>query len=297
MKRILQKAIDAALFLVWFAAILGCIGCFSAQKGGVKALKKVDEANAAISTNRNQQLDRAAAFVHGANRALASETNRTPAVGLAYDLSTRAATIIGAPRYEDSVAMEAAVRGALSGVAEQQLKAAEILAKLDGQVTSLQKRMDTLHGKKADAEESRDEKLVQFAAEADFGRKVKRWMWIGSLSLGGLILAPFVLQVLSVLFPAFVPLTQLFAGILAFPFKLLMRAVPAAANAAGVVSREAHEKVEAVAVQTASAIETLKLRNRDAYDKDLRPALLSATNEDSQDTIRILKKRVRPVKV
>lgn len=272
-------------------------GCFSAQKGGAKALKKVDEANAAIATNRTQQLDKAATFIHGANRALASETNRTPAVGLAYDLSTRAATIIGPPRYDDAVAIERAVSGALSPIAEQQLKAAEILARLDGQVGALQKRMDTLHGKKADAEENRDEKLVQFAAEADFGRKVKRWLWIGGLSLGGLIVAPFILQVLSVLFPAFAPLTQLFAGILAFPFKLLMRAVPAAANAAGVVSREAHEKVEAVAVQTASAIETLKFRNRDAYDKDLRPALLSATNEDTQDTIRILKKRVRPVKV
>ncbi len=272
-------------------------GCFSAQKGGAKALKKVDEANAAIATNRTQQLDKAATFIHGANRALASETNRTPAVGLAYDLNTRAATIIGPPRYDDAVAIEGAVSGALSPIAEQQLKAAEILARLDGQVGALQKRMDALHGKKADAEENRDEKLVQFAAETDFGRKVKRWLWIGGLSLGGLILAPFILQVLSVLFPAFAPLTQLFAGILAFPFKLLMRAVPAAANAAGVVSREAHEKVEAVAVQTASAIETLKLRNRDAYDKDLRPALLSATNEDSQDTIRILKKRVRPVKV
>jgi len=272
-------------------------GCFSAQKGGAKALKKVDEANAAISTNRNQQLDKAATFVHGANRALASETNRSPAVGLAYDLNTRAAIILGPPRYDDAVTIERAVAGALSPIVEQQLKAAEILAKLDGQVGALQKRMDTLNGKKADAEESRDEKLVQFAAEADFGRKIKRWLWVGGLSIAGFILAPFVLQVVSVIFPAFAPLTQVFAGILAFPFKLLMRAVPAAANAAGVVSREAHEKVEAVAVQTASAIETLKLRNRVAYDTDLRPALLSATNEDSQDTIRILKKRVRPVKV
>jgi len=272
-------------------------GCFSAQKGGAKALKKVDEANAAIATNRNQQLDKAATFVHGANRALASETNRSPAVGLAYDLNTRAAIILGPPRYDDAVTIERAVAGALSPIVEQQLKAAEILAKLDGQVGALQKRMDTLNGKKADAEESRDEKLVQFAAEADFGRKIKRWLWVGGLSIAGFILAPFVLQVVSVIFPAFAPLTQVFAGILAFPFKLLMRAVPAAANAAGVVSREAHEKVEAVAVQTASAIETLKLRNRVAYDTDLRPALLSATNEDSQDTIRILKKRVRPVKV
>lgn len=272
-------------------------GCFSAQKGGAKTLKRVDEANAAIATNRTQQLDKAATFVHGANRALAAETNRSTAVGLAYDLNTRAATILGPPRYDDAVAIERAVSGALSPIAEQQLKAAEILARLDGQVGALQRRMDTLQGKKADAEESRDEKLTQYAAEADFGRKVKRWLWIGGLSLAGLILAPFILQVASVAFPAFAPLTQVFAGILALPFKLLMRAVPAAANAAGVVSREAHEKVEAVAVQTASAIETLKLRNRDAYDKDLRPALLSATNEDSQDTIRILKKRVRPVKV
>lgn len=278
------------------ASILLLAGCFSARKGADKALEKVDAANAAISTNRNQQLDKAATFVHGANRALASETNRTPAVGLAYDLNTRAATILGPPRYEDAAVIERVVAGALSPIAEQQLKAAEILAKLDGQVGALQKRMDVLQGKRVDAEEDRDSKLTQYAAEADFGRKVKRWLWIGGLSLAGLILAPFILQAISVIFPQFAPLTQVAASILTIPFKLLIKGVPVAANAAGVVTREAHEKVEAVAIQTASAIEALKLRNRGAYDQDLRPALLSATNEETQDTIRLLKKRVRPAR-
>ncbi len=294
MKLAALKAFDAAVICVLLA--LGCLGCFSARKGADKAQQKVEQAQAAIATNRTQQLDRAATFIHGTQRALAAETNRSPAVGLAYDLNSRAATIIGPPRYEDSVAMEAAVRGALSGVAEQQLKAAEILAKLDGQVAGLQKRMDTLQGRRADAEEARDNKMDQYAEEADFGRKVKRWLWIGGLSLAGLIIAPFVLQVLSVVFPAFAPLTQIFAGILAFPFKLLMRAVPAAANAAGVVSREAHEKVETVAIQTASAIQALKDKDRAAYETKLKPLLLSATDEESQDTIRILKKNLKPVR-
>lgn len=278
----------------WMLLIAGCI---SAKSDAEKTLKKVDEANAAIATNRTQQLEKAATLVHGANRALASETNRSPAVGLAYDLNTRAATIIGPPRYEDSVMIERVVAGALSPIAEQQLKAAEILAKLDGQVGALQKRMDSLQGKRASAEEDRDERLTQFAAEADFARKIKRWLWLGGLSLAGLIIAPFVLQIVSLMFPAFAPLTQVFAGILAVPFKLLFKAVPAAANAAGVVSREAHEKVEEAALQTAAAIEYLKGKNREVYDSDLRPALLSATNEVSQETIRLLKKRVRPVKV
>ena len=76
-----------------------------------------------------------------------------------------------------------------------------------------------------------------------------------------------------------------------------MKVVPAAADAAGVVSKSAHQKVEAVALQTAAAIETMKVKNRAAYDTTLRPALLSATNDETQDTIRMLKKRVRPVKV
>ena len=284
---------------VWLPIIAALIlaGCFSARDGADKAAKKVAEANAAIATNRNQQLDRAATFIHGTQKALAAETNKSPAIGLAYDLNSRAAIIIGSPRYEDGIAIDAAVRGALSGIAEQQLKAAEILARLDGQVVSLQKRMDTLQGKRVDAEESRDAKLAQYAEEADFGRKVKRWLWIGGLSLAGLVVAPFVLQIVSLMFPAFAPLTQVFAGILTIPFKLLFKAVPVAANAAGVVSRETHEKVEEVALQTTAAIEYLKNKNRGAYNSDLRPALLSATNEVSQDTIRILKKNIKPVRV
>jgi len=284
---------------VWLPIIAALIlaGCFSARDGADKAAKKVAEANAAIATNRNQQLDRAATFIHGTQKALAAETNKSPAIGLAYDLNSRAATIIGSPRYEDGIAIDAAVRGALSGIAEQQLKAAEILARLDGQVVSLQKRMDTLQGKRVDAEESRDAKLAQYAEEADFGRKVKRWLWIGGFSLAGLVVAPFVLQIVSLMFPAFAPLTQVFAGILTIPFKMLFKAVPVAANAAGVVSRETHEKVEEVALQTTAAIEYLKSKNRQAYNSDLRPALLSATNEVSQDTIRILKKNIKPVRV
>lgn len=284
---------------VWLPIIAALIlaGCFSARDGADKAAKKVAEANAAIATNRNQQLDRAATFIHGTQKALAAETNKSLAIGLAYDLNSRAATIIGSPRYEDGIAIDAAVRGALSGIAEQQLKAAEILARLDGQVVSLQKRMDTLQGKRVDAEESRDAKLAQYAEEADFGRKVKRWLWIGGLSLAGLVVAPFVLQIVSLMFPAFAPLTQMFAGILTIPFKMLFKAVPVAANAAGVVSRETHEKVEEVALQTTAAIEYLKSKNRAAYNSDLRPALLSATNEASQETIRILKKNIKPVRV
>ena len=41
----------------------------------------------------------------------------------------------------------------------------------------------------------------------------------------------------------------------------------------------------------------MKVRNRAAYEADLRPALLSATNDETQDTIRLIKKRVKPVKV
>lgn len=279
-----------------FAGLL-LAGCFSARKQADKALDRVQRADEASASNRVAQVEKAAALVHGTGRALAAVTNPSPAVSLAYDLNTRAETVLGAPRYQDAIAMENIVRGALSPLVEEQRASREALARIDGQVTSLQKRMDGIQREKGNAEHARDDRLLSVASEADTWRKVKRWLWIGGLSLAGLILAPFILQVLSVLFPAFAPLTQVFAGLLAFPFKLLMRAVPAAANAAGVVSREAHEKVEAVAVQTASAIETLKLRNRDAYDKDLRPALLSATNEDSQDTIRILKRRIRPVKV
>ena len=292
-----QRTIDR-LLAVWAFTLTALIlsGCFSARKGADKAQEKVAEAQAAIATNRTQQLDRAATFIHGTQRALAAETNRTPAVGLAYDLNSRAATIIGPPRYEDAVAIETAVRGALSGVAEQQTKAAEILAKLDGQVAGLQKRMDSLQGRRAEAEEARDDKMTQYAAEADFGRNVKRWLWIGGLGIAGMFILPFALQVISIAMPALAPLTQIASSIVVLPFKFLVKAVPAAANAAGVVSREAHEKVETVAIQTASAIQALKDKDRAAYESKLKPLLLSATDEESQDTIRILKKSLKPVR-
>ena len=288
---------SAFVTLVAATMLLTAAGCFSAKSGADKALKKVAEADASIATNRIDQVARAATYIHGTGKALAAETNRTPAVMLAYDLNTRASTIIGPPSFQDTLAIEQVVAGQLSGIAGNQKRSAEILARLDGQVVELQKQMGKLAGKKADAEESRDEKLVDYAAEADFARKIKRWLWIGGLSVAGLFLAPIVLQVISLAFPAFAPLTQIFSSIVTLPFKFLMKAVPAAADAAGVVSKAAHQKVEAVALQTASAIETMKVRNRAAYDNDLRPALLSATNDETQDTIRLIKKRVRPVRV
>ena len=261
-------------------------GCFSAKSGADKALKKVAEADASIATNRIDQVARAATYIHGTGKALAAETNRTPAVMLAYDLNTRASTIIGPPSFQDTLAIEQVVTGQLSGIAENQKRSAEILARLDGQVVDLQKQMEKLSGKKADAEESRDQKLVDYAAEADFGRKVKRWLWIAGLSLAALFIAPIVLQGVSVAFPAFSPLTQIATSLVTLPGKLIVKAVPAARKSLGVVDEEAHQRLSVAASQVTQAIEDWKKKDYTSFETNLAPYLRDKMDKPSRDTLR-----------
>lgn len=271
-----------------FAGLL-LAGCFSARKQADKALDRVQRADEAGASNRVAQVEKAAALVHGTGRALAAETNRSPAVLLAYDLNTRAETVLGAPRYQDAIAMENIVRGALSPLVEEQRASREALARIDGQVTSLQRRMDGIQREKGNAEDARDDRLLSAASEVDTWRKVKRWLWIGGISLASLFIAPFVLQVISVAFPAFAPLTQIAVGIVSFPAKLLIRAVPAARTSLGVVEQEAHDRVTVAATQVTKAIEDWKKRDRAAFEAHLAPHLRDKTDKPIRDTIRSLR--------
>lgn len=275
------------------ALVLG--GCFSARKGADKALERVQRAEEAGASNRVAQVEKAAALVHGTGRALAAVTNPSPAVSLAYNLNTRAETVLGAPRYQDAIAMENIVRGALSPLVEEQRASREALARIDGQVASLQKRMDGIQREKGKAEDARDDRFLSVASEADTWRGIKRLLFIGGGCIGLAIVLPIAAKVLSVAFPAFAPLTSIFAGILAFPGKLIMRVIPEVKDAAGVVAKEAHDQKEEAALHLIGAIEAHKTSNPEAYAK-LRPLLLTATNRASQDTITILKPKAPRVK-
>ena len=278
---------------ILIAIALVLAGCFSARKQADKSLARVQKADEAGASNRVSQIEKAAALVHGTGRALAAETNRSPAVSLAYDLNTRAETVLGAPRYQDAIAMENIVRGALSPLVDEQRASREALARIDGQVAGLQRRMDGIQREKGKAEDARDEKLTEYASEADALRKIKRWLWIGGLSLVALFVAPFICQVASVAFPAFAPLTQLFSSIVTLPGRLLVKAVPAARASLGVVEEEAHERVSSAALQVTAAIEEWKKRDRASFDQHLAPILRDKTDEVARDTITIMKKGKR----
>lgn len=280
----------AAIFIA-IAMVLA--GCFSARKGADKSLDRVQKADEAGASNRVAQIEKAAALVHGTGRALAAETNRSPAVSLAYDLNSRAETVLGAPRYQDAVAMENIVRGALSPLVDEQRASREALARIDGQVASLQRRMDSIQREKGKAEDARDDKLTEYASEADTLRRIKRWLWFGGLSLAALFVAPFICQVASVAFPAFAPLTQLFSSIVTLPGRLLVKAVPAARTSLGVVEEEAHERVSTAALQVTAAIEEWKKRDRASFDQHLAPILRDKTDESARDTITIMRKGKR----
>jgi hypothetical protein len=277
------------------SAALVLAGCFSARKSADKALDRVQRADEAGASNRVAQVEKAAAFVHGTGRALAAETNRTPAVSLAYDLNTRAETVLGAPRYQDAVTMENIVRGALSPLVEEQRASREALARIDGQVAGLQKRMDGIQREKGKAEDARDDRFLSFASEADTWRGIKRWLWIGGGCIGLAIVLPIGAKLLSVAFPAFAPLTSIFAGILALPGKIIMRIIPEVKDAAGVVAKEAHDAKEKAALHMVGAIEALKTSDPAAYAR-LKPLLLTATDQETQDTIKILKPKAPRVK-
>lgn len=282
--------------LLLAACGLICAGCFSAKKQANKALDRVNTAERAAATNQTQQVSRAAALVHGTGRALSADTNRSPATMLAYDLNSRAGIILGSPRYEDALTMDAIVRGALSPLIEEQQRSASALARIDGQVTALQSRMSSLQGEKAKAEDARDQRFLSQAEEVDVWRRIKRWLLIGGGLVGLAFLAPIAAKVLSVLFPIFSPITQIFAAIIAWPGKLAMRLIPEVGTAAGVIAKETHDIKESAALALVGAIETLKTKDPDAYAK-LRPVLLAATDTGTRGTISSLKPVAPRVKV
>lgn len=279
-----------------FLAVVSLLGCQSRRGQTDRAQAKVAAVENDLRKNGDDLTRKAAVFTAGVGDALAAETNRTPAVLLAYDLNQRAAALLPAPDYSELRLMQTAVEGMLSQVEARQKAAEDLLRKLDVTVGRLQAERGKLDGKLDQAEQKRDDLMDRMASEADFGRKVKRWLWWGVGGVAFLFVAPILFQGLSLAFPAFAPITALLAGIVAAPGKLLVKAVPAAADSMGVVARSQFDQTRRTALDLVSVIQDVKARDRATYESVLKPRLVNATDaEGSRRVIEELKRQARPI--
>ncbi len=266
--------------------VVALVGCSTPSDKTRAALEKVQKAESIISTNRAAQVQKAAVMVSGVGHALARETNRSPALMLAYDLNGRAANILGPPSYADGLSIADAVRSSLSPIVEDQIRAASILARIDGTVTSLQLKMDSLNGTKAKADESRDTLMVDQSKQADSFVKWRHRVIFAGLAVLGIFMAPFVLQVAEMAFPAFAPLTSVFGGLAAAPGRLLLHAVPSAAKAIGVVSAKLHGETTGALEDVTAAVKAIKAAHPEDWESKWKKFFLSATDDPTRETIR-----------
>lgn len=232
--------------LLIFLPPLSCVLLFSACKSHKvktdEAIAAVQQAKQNLQTNRNEQVEQAAALVYGTGQALVRVTNKEPAMLLAYDLNSRAAVVLGPPDYAEALTMNSIVQGHLSPLLAEQQASRKALGLLDQKVTDLQSLQAELKETLASKEAARDGKMVAMAADADFGRKIKRWLFWGTVFVGGGLIASIVLNAMSVGMPALIPVAKIFTGLFSLPFKLFLRSAPIAAEQLGVVSKAAHER-------------------------------------------------------
>jgi len=279
------------------AAIVVGVGCRSAVKQSDKAQAKVAAAEAKMQTNRTDQVTKAAAFTAGVGSALNSETNKSPAVMLAYSLNARASDILGPPSYSDGLVIREAVAAALSPIIAEQQRAGKLLSNLDGRVVELQRSAGQFAGEKAVAEKQRDATMDALATDADWARKWKRRLWFAGLTLAGLIMAPILLTLAAAAFPAAAPFASAASAILALPFKWLHRVVPSLAQHAGVIAKEEYDKVRGCAEELSGAIKALKAKSPDVWEKEVRQYFLSAKQDDNDATMRDIRRTAIEVKV
>lgn len=180
------------------ASLCGCIGPL---KRFSKAQKKVDNAQAAIATNRVEQQDIGRNFTFAANQALKSDPTPSRESQVAEDMTERALLAEGLPPAADAAALRQMASDLVSTNVEVNARGEKALSARDAELAKSQERGAKL-GQQLTSAEQRLREVSQ--ANAALASKWVRMRHIAEWLVGGIVflfLLFVAVQVLPIIFP------------------------------------------------------------------------------------------------
>ena len=275
-------------------AIVGALAlaaCMTPSQKQEAAAKKVEASTKAIASTNAAIAKVGAAYVKATEHALNldPEPNRfTGAAKLTIgraSLSLDSAGVV--PDSADVLALRRMVDGLLSTNAALRVESTNTLRKFDAALAASESRESALRSQLSTLQGKLDAVNAENASLADsWSRLVSIFKW--SLWI---IAGVFVLRILGgVLPPPYNSPFHIVDAVAGGVGRIVMGLLPKAREAAGVVTRGAHDLTEDTLRRVVSSVEAFKMKNPEAYESDLKPLLGRKLDPDTDDAeIRRLK--------
>lgn len=274
---------------------LAPLACKTPTQTANDRLAAVAKAKANEQTTRDAKAEAAKGSVFATGRALAYETNGSPAVVVARSLNDRAQLTLGLPTSAEGLAWARIVDGLLSAKEADRIEAVKSLAERDARIGYLEQKLKGQEVQTAKAEDRRDDSLLAIAREATTWRGIKRILWIGGGVAFLLFFGPPLLSLLGAAVPGLGIFANMASSLVGGMARNMFRAVPGALEKAKVVGVEQHAKLEAAAIDMSAAIAAAK--KDPAAREAVVPLLLKRADQragtplDTGDTMAVIRRK------
>lgn len=266
------RAIVPLFIAAWLPLLLSIQGCISPNSRFNSAQGKVDTIEAKISTNQLRSYEIARDYTYAADFTLGLNTETNKYASTAKRFTEKSLLASGLPGIVEANRLQSISTNLLSTNATDVAQGTLDLMQKDAELAKVQKENVALQGKLDKAEQKLEEVNKENAAMATTLWKIKNVLkWIG-FGFGGLVLIMIFCAVAPIFMPALAPLAALLGNAVGGIFKIVFRAVPAAAHGAGVVAKGAFEKSESTLSAVVEALQ--EARQKDPTVKGTLDALL-----------------------
>lgn len=251
--------------LILTAILALAAGCFTPKDRQAAADEKVAKAKNAIEKNDDKIERKGVGYTYAGDYSLSLDPTPSPFSKLAKEMTERSLVATGLPEMQEILELRSIVRGLLSTNVTQKAQAEKDLAARDQEVVKLQAANKNLEDKLQVAEQKRDEVSKE---NAEYATKWKKMTgWIKKILWGVGIL--FALRFACIFLP---PPYNMIGSVVDTVFgglgKMVFKMMPAAKQAAGVVSEEAHITSEKTLEKLVGAIQDFRDRKKQASTTD-----------------------------
>lgn len=261
---------------LWLCVLILCGGCFPNPFKDLKSREaKIDKSEQKIDKIDEKTLEAARAYMHGTEYSLSLDPNPSKWASIAYDLSGKANTTLGAPKMEGAKAIQNIVDKSVSTNSADNELAKRLLNEMDLKVIKLQKEKDEALAEK-EKEILKYKKVAEENSQlAQIGAFIKRTIFYIKWGIIG-----FIIFRIAGLFvpPPYSSLFHIFDHIAGGLFGLFSRALPQAKEAAKLVSKEAYDEMRKTTEALVGAIEEIKADP--AIKEKIKPVLKDYTEKE-----------------
>lgn len=262
--------------LLAFILISISLGCANPFKNFLKKEDKIAQTQQKIQVNKDNQNDLSSVYVYGISYVLSKDNNKNEYSTIAKDFADKSLLVTGNPPAKDALQMKKIVDGLVSTNKDDIALATKLLEEKDKQILKLEKKQSELEDRLGKQNEDLIKTAEQNAKDAQLMVTLRRWFRISIFSILGLI----GFRLACVFVPQLMPIGLILDNLLGGLFKITTKALPKAADAAGLIAKETHELSEKTLQHLVEGIEEFKAKHPDIKDS-LKLILKDITDKDT----------------